>query len=107
MDLPSKKLLVLLVFSSVYMHCATDPGPVSFSNIPSPIFSCCLETELQKGASGGSTQGTFQATPFSSGNVDDSFGRKDSDNFLDSSGYHPPFPLPESLFNHLVSICSV
>lgn len=47
--------------------------------------------------------GNYQAVSFSYGNTDASSEAKNFDSGLGYSGFHPPFPVPESLLKNLVS----
>ncbi|KAK6946975.1 SWAP/Surp, partial [Dillenia turbinata] len=48
--------------------------------------------------------GAHHAVAFSYGNDDDSTNQKSAEAGLASSGFHPPFPVPESLLDNLVSL---
>lgn len=49
--------------------------------------------------------GAYQAVPFSYGDTDGSADPRNFGSGLNQSGYHPPFPVPESLLSNLVSTC--
>lgn len=51
--------------------------------------------------------GGYNSVAFSYGNTDDSADHKITDARMESSGYLPPFPVPENLLQSLVSMCSL
>ncbi|XP_058095169.1 uncharacterized protein LOC131240747 isoform X2 [Magnolia sinica] len=63
-------------------------------------FSICHCAETNK-ASDFAVGGTYQAVAFSYGSTCASGGMKNSDPGLEFPGFHPPFPVPESLVNNL------
>ena len=64
--------------------------------------SFSLFTELDEGAKP-DVAGGYHNVAFSYGNTDDSTDQKNPDDGLGDLGFRPPFPVPESLLQSLVS----